>query len=168
MSLEFVDTNVLIYSHDTSAGAKRQRALELVRDLTSQDSGALSVQVLSEFYWIATRKLSVASSTAEEVISNFGAWTIHQPTHADILRAVDLHRKLKTSWWDALILNSAIELGCETLWTEDFHHGQRVSGVTVRNPFRLSRCTIGACATFSAAAFRTPPASCLLRADLAG
>ena len=118
MNLEFVDTNVLIYSHDTSTGAKRQKANELVKDLTIRDSGALSIQVLSEFYWTVTSKLNVASSGA------------------DVLRAVDVHRKLKVSWWDALILNSAMELGCTILWTEDFHHGQRMGGVTVRNPFR--------------------------------
>ena len=136
MSLEFVDTNIFIYAHDTRAGAKRSRAIELMRDLTAQDSGALSVQVLSEFYWTVTRKLGIDSAEAEEAISNFGVWTIHQPSHAHVLRAIDLHRKLKTSWWDALILNSAIELDCKILWTEDFHHGQKIGGLTVRNPFR--------------------------------
>lgn len=134
--MEFLDTNLLIYAHDSSAGAKRERAMELVVDLGKLRSGALSVQVLSEFYHVATRKLGMASTTAEGIISNFGTWTIHRPGHGDILSAADLHRRLKTSWWDALILNSAIELGCTTLWTEDFNDGQRAGGVTVRNPFR--------------------------------
>ena len=53
----------------------------------------------------------------------------------DILRAAGLQREFQISWWDALILNSAIELGCSTLWTEDLNHGQRYSTLTVRNPF---------------------------------
>jgi hypothetical protein len=37
---------------------------------------------------------------------------------------------------DALILTSAIELGCAVLWTEDFSDGQRLGPITIRNPFR--------------------------------
>jgi predicted nucleic acid-binding protein len=46
-----------------------------------------------------------------------------------------LQRKYKIQWWDALILNSAIEMGCSILWTEDFNNGQRYESVTARNPF---------------------------------
>ena len=37
--------------------------------------------------------------------------------------------------WDAQILNSAIELGCSVLWTEDLSSDQRYGSVTARNPF---------------------------------
>jgi predicted nucleic acid-binding protein len=62
--------------------------------------------------------------------------TLHRPDHADLIRASQLHRRYKISWWDALMVNSALELGCGILWTEDLRHGQRIGSLTVRNPFR--------------------------------
>ena len=92
--------------------------------------------MLSEFYWTVTRKLALTSEAAEGVLADFSQWTIHRPDHADLIRAAGLQRRHKISWWDALIVNSAIELECGTLWTEDLAHGQRFGSLTVRNPFR--------------------------------
>ena len=136
MSVEFVDANVLIYANDGGAGAKHVKAKDLVERLIEEGAGALSIQVLAEFYSVATRKLSRTSAEAEAVIRDLGGWTIHRPAHADLLKAAQLHRRYKLTWWDALILNSAIELGCSVLWTENFSDGRRFGPVTVRNPFR--------------------------------
>ena len=136
MSVEFVDTNVLVYAHDGGAGAKHDQSVELLRRLTKDGSGALSLQVLGEFYVTATKKLGMSSQEAEEVLVDLGGWIIHRPAHADLLRAARLHRRYVVPWWDALILNSAAELGCRLLWTEDLSDGQRYGSVTARNPFR--------------------------------
>jgi predicted nucleic acid-binding protein len=136
MSAEFIDTNVLIYAHDGGAGRKHSQAVELLVRLLEEGAGALSLQVLSEFYSAATRKLGIKSSEAEEVIRDLAGWTIHRPGHADLLKSAQLHRRHKIAWRDALIVNSAVELGCTLLWTEDLADGQRYGSVTVRNPFR--------------------------------
>jgi predicted nucleic acid-binding protein len=91
--------------------------------------------VLAEFFSAATRKLGFSSDEAEEVVADFGAWTIHRPTHASLLAAVNIQRRFQINWWDALIVNSAVELGCSVLWTEDLNDGQQFSSVTARNPF---------------------------------
>jgi predicted nucleic acid-binding protein len=133
--VEFIDTNVLIYAHDRSAVRKQVVARELVRRLTADGDGGMSIQVLSEFYAVTTRKRMLSDTHAESVITDFGIWSIHCPNHSDLLRACELCRRFGISWWDALIVNSAMELGCETLWTEDLNDGQQFGGVTVRNPF---------------------------------
>ncbi|HTU47408.1 MAG TPA: PIN domain-containing protein [Bryobacteraceae bacterium] len=135
MSVEFIDTNILIYAHDGKAGVKHNVAAELLTRLVEDGVGALSMQVLSEFYAVATQKLGRKSEEAERIIGDLSGWSIHRPAHADLLRAVRLHRRYKTSWWDALIINSAIELGCSILWSEDLNNGQRYETVRVRNPF---------------------------------
>jgi len=137
MSVEFVDTNILVYAHDRGAGAKHDRSVELLERLTEDGGGALSIQVLAEFYVTATKKLGMTSQEAEEVLTDLGGWIIHRPAHADLLRAARVHRRYHVSWWDALILTSATELGCGLLWTEDLSDGQRYGSVTARNPFRL-------------------------------
>jgi predicted nucleic acid-binding protein len=133
--VEFIDTNVLFYAHDESADWKRGVAKELVRRLTLSGEGALSIQVLSEFYSIATGKRLLSAQAAEDVVADFGFWTTHRPSHSDLIRASRLRERYRVNWWDALILNSAIELGCETLWTEDLSDGQQFGPLTVRNPF---------------------------------
>lgn len=133
-TVEFVDTNVFIYAHDHSAGRKHAVAADLLARLWEQHSGAVSIQVLVEFY-AATIKRGLKVRDAEAVISDLETWTLHRPDHADVIRAIELLRRYKISWWDALVINSANELGCAVLWTEDLNHGQRYGGVTVRNPF---------------------------------
>jgi predicted nucleic acid-binding protein len=135
MSAEFVDTNVLIYAHDGGAGMKHTRSVELLRRLAEEGSGALSIQVLAEFFVTATRKLGRTSEEAEQTLVDLGGWVIHRPAHADLLRSVRLQRRHRMSWWDAMILNSAAELGCRLLWTEDLSDGQKYGTVTARNPF---------------------------------
>lgn len=136
MSAEFVDTNILIYAHDRGAGSKQDKSLELLNRLFQDGAGVLSIQVLSEFFVSATKKLQMEVTEAEAVIRDLGVWTVHRPTHADILRACYLHHRYTIAWWDAMVLNSAIESGCSFLWSEDFSDGQHYQGVTVRNPFK--------------------------------
>src|SRR6266545_4058267 len=123
MSAEFIDTNVLVYAHDGGAGKKHDRSVELLTRLYDDGGGVLSVQVLAEFYAAATHKLAMKSQEAEASIEDLGSWIIHRPGHADVLRAVRLHRRYKLAWWDAMIVNSAIESGCLILWSEDLSDG---------------------------------------------
>ena len=138
MSVEFVDTNILVYAHDLGAGSKHHRSVELLTRIIGERNGALSIQVFSEFYHTATRKLSMQSEEAEAIIADLGGWTIHRPGHEDVLKAARLHRRHKLEWWDAMIINSAIEVGCAILWSEDLNSGQRFGTLTIRNPFRES------------------------------
>jgi len=136
MSVEFVDTNVLIYAHDLTAGAKRTAGIDLLSRLFEESAGAVSIQVLAEFYAVSTRKLGMKAEEAEEILSDLGAWTIHRPVHEDLIKASRLHRRHGIAWWDAMVVNSAIELGCRVMWSEDLGDGRGFGGLTVRNPFR--------------------------------
>ena len=133
--MEFVDTNVLVYAHDGGAGKKQDRAIDLIARLNLTANGATSIQVLAEFFSVATRKLGMTSSDAEEVVADFAVWRIHRPNHDDLIRAIHLQRRYRVNWWDALLINSALELGCSVLWSEDFNDGQRYSRLQIRNPF---------------------------------
>ena len=135
MNVEFVDTNVLIYAHDRGAGKKQTVAIRLIERLFGEGTGALSIQVLSEFYAVAVGKLGMKGRYAEDAVADFAGWAVHRPTVEDVVRASRLFQRHKIGWWDALLLNSALELGCSTLWSEDFQNGRRFGTLTVRNPF---------------------------------
>jgi predicted nucleic acid-binding protein len=133
--IEFVDTNILIYANDRGSGRKREIAVGLLDRLFRERAGALSVQILIEFYDVMTRRFHFSPEQATAPIVDLGCWKIHCPGHADVLNASRLHRQYRLQWWDALVINSANELGCATLWSEDFSHGQQYGSVTARNPF---------------------------------
>lgn len=136
MSAEFVDTNVFIYAHDGGAGTKHDQSVELLERLFDKATGVISIQVLSEFYVAAVKKLNIDSEDVEASLQDLGSWIIHRPAHADLLKAARLHRRYGIGWWDAMIVNSAIESGCSVLWSEDLSDGQKYGTVVVRNPFK--------------------------------
>lgn len=135
MPLQFVDTNIFIYANDNSAGSKHIRARSLLTELALSDSGAISIQVLAEFYAVSTAKLRIPKSIVDVMLEELSIWTLHRPAYVDVIQSIQIHRRLKLSWWDSLLVNSALELGCTTLWTEDLTDGQRIGKLTVRNPF---------------------------------
>ena len=138
-NLQFVDTNILIYAHDRSAGGKHTRAGELIQDLWRSGSGCLSVQVLQEFYVNVTQKVPkpLPPEVAGEIIADLSVWQVHRPGVADILDAIRLQGRYQLSFWDAMIVASAIQLGCQTIWSEDLNPGQVYDQVAVASPFLL-------------------------------
>jgi predicted nucleic acid-binding protein len=132
----FVDTNILIYAHDQDAGVKRERAIKHLRVLWDSNSGALSLQVLQEFYVNVTRKLTspVAVPTAREVVETYGTWIRAASTVCTITRASHIAELAQISFWDAMIVASAEEAGASQIYTEDLHAGQLVAGILAVNP----------------------------------
>jgi predicted nucleic acid-binding protein len=136
-SRSFVDTNVLVYAHDATAGEKRDRARTLVAGLWETGEGCVSIQVLQEFFVNVTRKVAkpLDVDSAAAIITDLSHWHVHAPGVEDVLAAVGIHRSAQVSFWDAMVLRSADQLGCAVLYSEDLNPGQRFDGVVVRNPF---------------------------------
>jgi predicted nucleic acid-binding protein len=131
----FLDTNVLLYADDLDAGDKQSRALTILRDTLSSGEGVVSTQVLQEFFVISTRKLGVEAATARRKIELLGKLDVVRIDLGLILSAIDLHRLHSFSFWDALIVRSALLAGCSILLSEDLQHGQMIDGVRIENPF---------------------------------
>jgi predicted nucleic acid-binding protein len=133
----FVDTNVLVYAHDETAGPKRSTAGALVGRLWESGHGCVSIQVLQELFVTLTGKLprSLDADAATNAVEDFARWTVHAPGTEDVLAAIRLHERHHISFWDAMIIRSAGQLGCDVLYTEDLNAGQQYDGVKVVNPF---------------------------------
>ena len=134
--MRLADSNILIYaiSADPAEVGKRDRALEIL----GEDSLALSVQVLAEFYHQATRP-SRANRLSHEGAINFIerlAEVAIQPVTVEVFRrATELCDRYGLSYWDAAILAAAKMLGCEAVYSEDMSDQQDYDGVRVINPF---------------------------------
>jgi len=134
----FVDTNILVYAHDESAGGKCDQARAVVAQLWDSRDGCLSVQVLQEFFVTVTRKIAkpLALDTAKEIVADLSSWYVHAPAADDVLAAVSIHQSTGISFWDAMIVRSAAEIGCTLLYSEDLNPGREYAGVRVENPLR--------------------------------
>jgi len=137
MSVEFVDTNILIYAFDKDAGDKRDHARELIGNLAANSRGCISAQVLMEFFVVATAKTpkKLTPKSARGIIESMRCWPMFSPNLDDILAASDIAQKYKINFWDAMIVRAAAKMGADILWTEDLNHGQMYEDVEVRNPF---------------------------------
>jgi predicted nucleic acid-binding protein len=132
----FIDTNVLIYAHDADAGAKHQIAKEVLRELWTERTGVLSVQVLQEFYVNVTRKIStpVSKELARLVVSSYAIWCT-ETTATEIASAFRIEDESRIGFWDALIVSAASKSGATRILSEDLNAGQRIAGIVIENPF---------------------------------
>lgn len=136
----FVDTNILIYAHDRSAGQKHADAAALIGELWESGRGVLSTQVLQEFCVNMQCRVSppLPQSELKSLIEDYGAWEVVNPTVNSVLQALDLQTRYRISFWDALIVQAAESSGAFTLYSEDLWHNQTYGSVRVSNPFAES------------------------------
>lgn len=132
----FVDTNILIYAHDRTAGTKHRRAQALVENLWESGRGALSTQVLQELCANLRRKVAhpVSPEELRVLIRDYSAWEIVVNTASSILNALEIEQRYNTSFWDALVIQAAESCGASILYSEDLAVGQRHGTVQIVNP----------------------------------
>lgn len=132
----FVDTNILVYAHDRSAGAKHDQAVDIVATLWENRNACISIQVLQEFYVTITQKVPnpVHPTHAKDIVASLATWRIHVPNADDIMRAIETQQRFHLSFWDAMIVHSARRLDCPVLLSEDLNPGQMYDSVQVTNP----------------------------------
>ena len=131
----FVDTNILVYAHNKSAGAKQIMAADLLDQGIQTGRLVLSTQVFQEFFASAVKKLGIDPAVARRTIELYGTLQVVTIDLPDILAAIDLQRLHHYSFWDALIIRAAQSARCSILYTEDLQHGQIIDGLKVVNPF---------------------------------
>jgi predicted nucleic acid-binding protein len=135
--LVFVDTNVLLYARDPSEGPRHVTARQWVERLWNDGNGRTSVQVLNEFYDVATRRLScpLAADDAWDDVTALFAWRPQAVDEAVLRAARAVQQRFRLAWWDSLIVAAAHAQQCAILLTEDLQHGMTMAGVRVQSPF---------------------------------
>jgi predicted nucleic acid-binding protein len=134
----FLDTNIFVYSFDQSAPGKARKAAQLIHQALTTRKGIISYQVVQEFYNVALRRFSrpMTRADAEQYLA-----TVFRPllgVHSSPAlygEALQLQAQGGLSWYDSLIVSSALQAGCDFLFTEDLQHGQGFGSLRVANPF---------------------------------
>ncbi|WP_295436739.1 PIN domain-containing protein [uncultured Thiodictyon sp.] len=130
----FVDTNIWVYAHlDSPDDARHSRALELVCGLTD---GVISPQVAAEYYNVMRRARREDSWIQENLSAVLGYVRCQAMDSALIRRSWAIRNRFGLSHWDAQIVAAALTAGCDTLYTEDLQHGQRIDGMIIIDPFK--------------------------------
>ena len=137
----FVDTNVLVYQFDHMNTSRQRSAKKLFGELLEQEKIVISSQVVQEFTNVALKKFKtlLLSSELEQLLADILLPICqHYPSPGFYQRALRLRQTNSLSFYDALIIQAAIDLGCDVLYSEDLQDGQIFGTVTVTNPFKNS------------------------------
>lgn len=133
----FLDTNVLVYTFDKKSPEKQALANQLVES-AFDGSGMVSWQVIQEFCNVARKSFEpkMDSLSLGHYLDNV-LYPLCRffPDREIFKEALSVSDETKYSWYDSLIIASAMRLGCETLFSEDLHHNQSLRGLRIVNPF---------------------------------
>lgn len=133
----FFDTNVLVYAFDKNEPVKSAISKKLIHDFGSDGNLTLSTQVLQELYVTLTKvgRALLTQEDAEEIVNDFAEFPLVQVDKSIISRAMKRHRNKVFSFWDALIVEAALQSGCSQLLSEDMQDGLVIDSLRIRNPF---------------------------------
>jgi len=134
----FVDTNILMYAHDSAGGEKHDRAKALVQELWEKRSGVVSTQVLQELAVNLRKKAKkpLDGRATRDVVSDYLTWQVVVNGGDSILEALDIEARYRVSFWDALIIQAAHAAGAAVLYSADLSSDQSYGHVQVVNPLR--------------------------------
>jgi predicted nucleic acid-binding protein len=138
--VQFVDTNILLYANSSDPADEDKAAI--ADALLHKTDIALSVQVLQEFYWQATRvnrRWRMSHDEAQGLIESWLRFKVQDVTLEILKAALNSSQRYKISYWDAAIIEAARTLGCSRIYSEDLNDGQNYAGVIVTNPFSKKR-----------------------------
>ncbi len=134
-----VDSNVLVYAYDPADREKQRRASTVLESLGDTDAGALSTQVLGEFFVTVTKKISapLTLAEAERSLTNYArSWVVFDLTAIIALEAIRGLQRYRLSYWDSLIWATAKMNHVSNVLSEDFNNESLLEGVRFLNPFK--------------------------------
>ena len=130
----FIDTNVLIYAYSETEPYKKDITLTILESYYI----VFSIQVINEIIWVMNKKYKIDFKSLQALSDIF--WqkfdvTLLQKSSID--KALSIAQRYKYSYWDSLIIASALENECKILYTEDMQDGQIIEEkLKIENPFK--------------------------------
>lgn len=131
MKGNFFDTNVLVYVASSDA-TKADRA-----EAAIAAGGAVSVQVLNELANVARRKMRMSWDDTHMLLGAVrGLLAVHPVTLETHEAGLRIAERYGFAVYDAMIVASALQIGCDVLWSEDMQDGMVLEGrLRIFNPF---------------------------------
>jgi predicted nucleic acid-binding protein len=134
----FVDTNILVYLFSEDDSPKREACKAFLKKVSANGSLVLSAQVMGEFSAVMLRKFHMPPNHLKAVLDDLNAFEVVAITAAIVKKAVDVHVLNQLSFWDSQIVSAALSANCTAIVSEDLNDGQKIQGVEIINPMRIS------------------------------
>ena len=131
----FLDTNFLVYLQNHQEPQRQEHCRSQLTAWSARAGIVISTQVVQEFFIVMTKKMGADPVQVKNVIQLFRQFEIVLIDPDTITHAIDISVVNQLSFWDALIVSSAIKANCTTVLTEDLNSGQVIGGVRITNPF---------------------------------
>jgi predicted nucleic acid-binding protein len=136
----FLDTNILIYAYTSNEAAKTAFIHDFFKKRLPDTGVIISTQVLGEFYTVMARHKYPHKKIMEILRDLMNSSSVSGITLSTIEQCITLKEKYMYSWWDSLILASALESSCNIVFSEDMQHGQIIEkSLYIENPFLIKR-----------------------------
>ena len=130
----FIDSNIFIYAK-VEGDIKHTKAKELLATFCEGQT-IISTQVINEFYNALTKYKVSDELIQTNIINIVKASFLSIITYSTIQSAWAVKSTYKYSFYDSLIIASALENNCTILYSEDLHHGQIIkNSLRIVNPF---------------------------------
>lgn len=130
----FIDTNVWLYAFIQTQDPKKSAS---AKALIQQSSILISSQVINEICVNLIKKASFDEQRVRQLVTSFyKKYAVIGFDMATLVRASELRQRWQFSFWDSLIVSSALLGGAQALYSEDMSHGLVVEGgLKLINPF---------------------------------
>jgi len=113
----FLDSNILIYCYSKSDLKKQS----IARALAAGNNVCIFTQVLNETVNVLNKKYDISWSFLESLITDFeNNFQVHELTANDVRKGCRMANRYRYSFYDSMIISSAIECNCSVLYSEDF------------------------------------------------
>lgn len=127
----FLDSNILLYAYTKHANAETARFLAM-------EPYVISIQVLNEFANVGLRKFGLSWPVLDAILTKLAeaAHLVQPLTLATHIAGRAIARRYMLQMCDGVLLASALEAGCDVVFSEDMQDGLRIDDrLTIRNPF---------------------------------
>ena len=136
-----IDTVVLVHAYTVSNDERHGVALGLIERVWGGEEATTTLQNLCEFFFVVTRKVEkpISPSAAETIVKGIltaTQWRVIDRGPETFFKAIELVKRHRASFWDALITACMLENGIHTIVTENERDFNTIPGVTVINPFK--------------------------------
>jgi predicted nucleic acid-binding protein len=132
----FLDTNLLIYARDRGAVQKRTEIRRWIDELAARDALVVNLQVINEFINVVLKRETAATPDAVKAAArDLLVWGDAPLDRTALEAAWHLRSQTGYSWFDCLLLASAIGLGCSVFLSEDMQHSHDLRAIVILNPF---------------------------------
>jgi predicted nucleic acid-binding protein len=132
----FIDTNIFIYAYTGDDELKNNVSCDLLRENVKNENIVVSTQIINEFYSVMAKYNYSHKQIESYLMEIAGQVEVSSLNLKTIESCLLVKEKYCYSWWDSLVLTSALETNCNILYSEDMQHGQIIENtLKIVNPF---------------------------------